>query len=87
MLFIERQIKALKIFSPKTWCTKKPFSYRVAHKGYLLTSFPEDTDTDFNNFYNIVILLKNIIKINLYYYKHNYYKKQLKKIFPAVCKH
>ena len=24
--------KALKIFCPKTWCTKKPFSYRVAHR-------------------------------------------------------
>ena len=30
--------KVLKIFSPKTWCTKKPFGYRVAHLRYLLTS-------------------------------------------------
>ena len=40
LLFIERQIKALKIFSLKTWCTKMPFGYRVAHHGYLLTSCP-----------------------------------------------
>ena len=39
-MFIDRQIKALKMFSPKTWCTKKPFGYRVAHQGYLLTSCP-----------------------------------------------
>ena len=32
--------KALKTFSPKTWCMKKPFCYRVAHHGYLLTSCP-----------------------------------------------
>ena len=31
----------LKIFGPKTWCTKKPFGYRVAHHRYLLTSRPE----------------------------------------------
>ena len=30
----------LKIFDPWTWCTKKPFGYRVAHHGYLLTSCP-----------------------------------------------
>ena len=40
VLFIERQIKALKMFSLKTLCTKKPFGYRVAHHGYLLTSCP-----------------------------------------------
>ena len=40
LLFIERQIKALKMFCPKTWCMKKPFGYRVAHNGYLLTSCP-----------------------------------------------
>ena len=40
MLNIERHKKALKIFCPKTWCTKKPFGYRVAHDGYLLTSYP-----------------------------------------------
>ena len=40
VMFIERQIKALKMFSLKTWCTKKPFGYRVAHHGYLLTSCP-----------------------------------------------
>ena len=22
---------ALKMFGPKTWCTKKPFGYRVVH--------------------------------------------------------
>ena len=26
------------MFGRKTWCTKKPFGYRVAHHGYLLTS-------------------------------------------------
>ena len=30
--------KALKIFDPKTQCTKKPFGYRVAQHGYLLIS-------------------------------------------------
>ena len=39
-LFIERQIKALKRIGPKTWCTQKPFGYRVAHHGYLLTPCP-----------------------------------------------
>ena len=39
-LFVERQIKALKIiFGPKTWCTKKPFSYRIAHQRRVLTGF------------------------------------------------
>ena len=40
ILFIEEQKNALRMFSPKAWCTKKPFGYRVAHHGYLLTSFP-----------------------------------------------
>ena len=34
--------KALKIFSPRTWCAKKLFGYRVAHHGYLLTCCPGD---------------------------------------------
>ena len=38
VLFNERKIKALKMFNPKTWCTKKPFDYGFAHHGYLLTS-------------------------------------------------
>ena len=45
-MFIGRQIKALKIFSLKTWCTKKPFGYRVAHHGYLLTSCPGQALTE-----------------------------------------
>ena len=32
--------KAIKLFGPRTWCTKKPFGYQVAHHGYLLTSCP-----------------------------------------------
>ena len=32
--------EVLKIFGHITWCTKKQFSYRVAHHGYLLTSCP-----------------------------------------------
>ena len=32
--------EALKIFGRRTWCAKKSFGYRVAHHGYLLTSFP-----------------------------------------------
>ena len=40
VLFIERQIKALKMFSLKNWCTKNPFGYRVAHHVNLLTSCP-----------------------------------------------
>ena len=28
------------MFGSKTWCMKKPFGYRVAHHGYLLTSCP-----------------------------------------------
>ena len=32
--------KALKIFGPGTWCTQKPFSYRVAQHRYFLTSYP-----------------------------------------------
>ena len=38
ILFIEPQIKALKLFSPKTCCAKKPFGYRVEYHGYFLTS-------------------------------------------------
>ena len=30
-MFIVRQIKSLKIFGLRTWCTKKLFGYRVAH--------------------------------------------------------
>ena len=41
LLFIERQKNALKKFDPRTWCTKKPFSYRVIHHGYSLMSCPE----------------------------------------------
>ena len=41
VLFIKRQIKALKMLSPKTWCTKNPFGYRIAHHGYIL-SFLQD---------------------------------------------
>ena len=33
--FIEGQKKTLKVFGPMTWCTKKPFGYRVADHGYL----------------------------------------------------
>ena len=40
VLFIERQKKALKKFGPRTWCTKKPFGYRVIHHGYSLMSCP-----------------------------------------------
>ena len=29
---------------------EKPFGYRIAHQGYLLTSCPGHTDTDLNNF-------------------------------------
>ena len=32
----------LKIFGPRTWCTIKPFGYRVVHHGYLLMSCPTD---------------------------------------------
>ena len=32
--------KALKKFDPRTWCTKKPFGYRVIHHGYSLMSCP-----------------------------------------------
>ena len=39
MLFIERQQNTLKNFGPRTWCTKKPFGYRVAHQNSL-TSYP-----------------------------------------------
>ena len=38
LLFIERQTKALKMFGPKTCCTKKPFGNQVLHRGYFLTS-------------------------------------------------
>ena len=31
LLFIERKKIAL-IFGPRTWCTKKPFGYRVIHQ-------------------------------------------------------
>ena len=41
----------LKIFGPRTWCTKKSFGYRVAHHGYLLTSCPGQ--------YIIMIIVKN----------------------------
>ena len=34
------------MFSLKTWCTKKPFGYRVAHHGYLLTSCPGQALTE-----------------------------------------
>ena len=37
VLFIKLQIKALKKFSRKIWCTKKPFGHRIAHHEYLLT--------------------------------------------------
>ena len=30
-LFIERK-KSAQIFGSRTWCTKKPFSYRVIHQ-------------------------------------------------------
>ena len=30
----------LKTFSLRTWCTKKPFGYRIVHNGNLLTSCP-----------------------------------------------
>ena len=33
--------KTLKIFGPRTWCTKLSFGYRVVHHGYFLTSCPE----------------------------------------------
>ena len=46
LLFIKRQTKALKMFVPKTWCTKKPFVYQVLHHGYLLTSCPGQSLTD-----------------------------------------
>jgi len=36
----EQQKKALKKFDPRTWCTKKPFGYRVIHHGYSLMSCP-----------------------------------------------
>ena len=32
--------KTLKIYGLRTWCTKKPFGYRLAHYGYLLKSCP-----------------------------------------------
>ena len=28
---------------PRAWCTIKPFGYRVAHHGYLLTNCPGQT--------------------------------------------
>ena len=31
---------ALKKFDLRTWCTKKPFGYRVIHHGYSLMSCP-----------------------------------------------
>ena len=37
---LSNKIKTLKVFSPRTWCTKKPFGYLVPHHGYLLTSCP-----------------------------------------------
>ena len=41
LLFIERhKTKALKKFDPWTWCTKKPFGYRVIYHGCSLMSCP-----------------------------------------------
>ena len=31
VMFIKRLKKAIKIFDPRTWCTKKPFGHQVAH--------------------------------------------------------
>ena len=33
--------KVLKKFGPKTWCTKKPFSFWVIHHSYSLMTCPE----------------------------------------------
>ena len=35
--------KSAQILGPRTWCTKQPFGYRVAHHGYLLTSINKIT--------------------------------------------
>ena len=31
-MFIERRKKSAQVFGPRTWCTKKPFVYRVIHQ-------------------------------------------------------
>ena len=38
IFFIKRKIKALKLFGPKTWCTKEPFGYLVAYIEHILMS-------------------------------------------------
>ena len=48
ILIIEQQKKALKIFGSRTYCTKKPFGYQVAHHGYFLLSCPGQI---FNSFF------------------------------------
>ena len=39
-MFIEQKKEAFKKFDPRTWCTKKPFGYRVIHHRYSLMSCP-----------------------------------------------
>ena len=55
VLLVERQIKALKIFGVKTWCTKKPFGYQVVHHGYTLKVCQGQIKTTLS----IIYLLKN----------------------------
>ena len=62
VLFVERQIKALIMFGHKTWCTKRPFSYRVVHDGYLLTSCPGHMIKDIFSLFETKFLLVNKFK-------------------------
>ena len=48
------------MFSPKTWWTKKPFGYCVAHHGFLLTSCPgQNANLIKISFTNLQKLLSN----------------------------
>ena len=56
LLFIK---KTLKLFGPKSWCTKKPFGYRVVHHRYFLTSCSEQITIKFimNQYFLIFLQL------------------------------